>query len=57
MEENKAYCKNTGAYPVGNLTLSNMAMACIESNHEQSIPRWIGVVKERILTLPNTRPR
>ncbi|XP_034307350.2 uncharacterized protein [Magallana gigas] len=42
----KDYCKITGTYPIGNLTLSNVKMACIESNLSNASPRWIGVVKE-----------
>lgn len=42
----KDYCKSTGAYPVGNLTLSNVTMACIEYNLSNTSPGWIGVVKE-----------
>lgn len=44
--ESRNYCRNNGTYLIGNLTLSNIAMACIESNLRQSSPRWIGVVKE-----------
>lgn len=44
--EKKKYCKVKGSYPIGNLTLSNITMACAESNHENATPRWIGVVHE-----------
>lgn len=42
----KEYCKATGSYPIGNLTLSNITKACIESSNRETAPRWIGVVKE-----------
>lgn len=44
--KNKEYCKIKGNYPIGNLTLSNITLACTESNHNNTSPRWIGVVHE-----------
>lgn len=44
--ETKKNCKVKGNYPIGNLTLSNITMACNESNHNNTSPRWIGVVHE-----------
>lgn len=44
--KNKEYCKIKGNYPIGNLTLSNITTACTESNHNNTSPRWIGVVHE-----------
>lgn len=44
--EKKKYCKVKRNYPIGNLTLSNITMACAESNHKSATPRWIGVVHE-----------
>lgn len=44
--KNKENCKVKGYYPLGNLTLSNITMACSESNHNNTSPRWIGVVHE-----------
>lgn len=43
----KDYCKTTGSYPFGNLTLSNITKACIESTNIEAVPHWIGVVKEK----------
>lgn len=45
-KEKKKYCKAKGNYPIGNLTLSNITMACTESNHKNATPRWIGVVHD-----------
>lgn len=42
----KEYCKSIKVYPIGNLTLSNTSMACMESMHETSTPLWIGIVKD-----------
>lgn len=42
----KEYCKGKENYPLGNLTLSNITMACTESNHNNTSPGWIGVVHE-----------
>lgn len=44
----KEYCKGKENYPIGNLTLSNITMACTESNHNNTSPGWIGVVREVI---------
>lgn len=42
----KEYCKSIKVYPIGNLTLSNASMACMESMHETSTPLWIGIVRD-----------
>lgn len=44
--ETKKHCKVKGNYPIGNLTLSNIKMACTESNYNNTSPGWIGVVHE-----------
>lgn len=44
--ETKKNCKVKGNYPKGNLTLSNIKMACTESNYSNTSPGWIGVVHE-----------
>lgn len=46
----KDYCKTTGSYPFGNLPLSNITKACIESTNIEAVPHWIGVVKETYQT-------
>lgn len=48
--EKKKYCKAKGNYPIGNLTLSNIKMACTESNYNITSPRWIGVIHEVTMT-------
>lgn len=42
----KEYCKGIGVYPIGNLTLSNTTMACMESMHTISTPLWTGIVRD-----------
>lgn len=49
-EKKKNYCKTIGTYPLGNLTLLNSTIACIESTYKTLTPRWIGVVKELFQT-------
>lgn len=42
----KEYCKSIGVYPIGNLTLSNTTMACMESMHTNPTPLWTGIVRD-----------
>lgn len=42
----KEYCKDIGVYPIGNLTLSNTTMACMESMHKSPTPIWTGIVRD-----------
>lgn len=44
--ETKKNCKVNGNYPIGNLTFSNITMACTESNYSNTSPWWIGVIHE-----------
>lgn len=38
-------CKYTGSYLIGNISLSDITMACASLNNYE--PRWIGVVRDQ----------
>ena len=40
-------CKKKNAYPIGNITLSDSTLSCVDLNNTD--PRWIGIVRDQFI--------